>query len=349
MNPSDILNPLEARIQQNLRSSAPPARTEISPGFYLQIYRGAVKADVGGTKRDTLARYCDAIRLMGFPGVIFHGFPEELEGQWDSLAKLASERNLLALASWGLDSKGMSAQEKGARVARVLAKPTCAAGFLDAEGQWDSDLGAADDMDEAGALALSNEILKGAPGAWVGDQPWYAIEAHGDKRRTLKPMQQGGVFAGFPVDEFATCCTLGRFRQAYIYRKLGQGYGPTFSRMDREWNDLQPELAKVGLDRPLRVTLQAYGWLLHELVHALLDRGVRPNAPLVLWCDPWPDAVCLQALHAVRWMQQEGFAGPGISPVDAVQRAQTQINKSGAGLVPDGIWGAATHRAAELE
>lgn len=323
-------------------------RPELCPGLYLQIYRGAVKAEQGGTKRDTLARYVDAIKLMGFPGVVFHGFPEELEGQWDGLAKLASERGVLALASWGLDSKGMTAKRKGELVARVLAKPTCAAGFLDAEGQWDSDLGPADDMDEVGALALSQAILQGAPGAWVGDQPWYAIEAHGDKRKTAKPLGQGGVFGGFPVDEFAVCCNLGRFRQAYIYNQKGGYYRPTFERMDREWASIQPALASIGLDRPLRTTLQAYGWKLHEQVDALIERQAKLDVPLVLWCDPFPNDVCLNALHVVNWLKREGYAIPGRSGMEAVMLAQHAFNKRGAKLTIDGWWGRDTNDASGL-
>ena len=68
---------------------------------------------------------------------------------------------------------------KGDLVGQLLAKPTCSAGLLDAEGQWDSDLGPADDMDEQGALELGEALRRRAPSARVGDQPWYAIEAHG--------------------------------------------------------------------------------------------------------------------------------------------------------------------------
>ena len=73
----------------------------------------------------------------------------------------------------------------------------------------------------------------------------------------------------------------------------------------------------VFLMRPLYVTLQAYRWKLHEQVHALLDRCVRPNAPLILWCDPWPDAVTLAAVKIVQILLRDGHAGPGVDAREA--------------------------------
>ena len=145
------------------------------------------------------------------------------------------------------------------------------------------------------------------------------------------------------MDEFAEVCTWGRFRQAYIYRDKGALYRPTFERMDREWAAITPALRMAGLERPLRVTLQGYGWLLHEQVHALLERSVRPAAPLVVWCDPWPDATCLRALRAVLWLQREGYAGAGVEPREAVRAAQRAL-----GVAVDGWWGEETARAAGL-
>lgn len=331
-------------------------RTAPGPGIYLQIYRGAIRGRTLQERRDTLARYCDAIAEMRTRGVVrgpvFHGFCEDLRDAWPRLAELASARGLPALASWGLDGRDLSARQKGDLVGQVLAAPSCAAGLLDAEGQWDSDLGPADDMDEGGARDLCDALAARAPGAWVGDQPWFAIEAHGDIRRTAKGPREGGVFAGFPVDEFAAVTTWGRFRQAYIYNTRGGFYRPTFERMDREWANLTPALRSAGLERPLRVTLQAYGWKLHELVHALLDRCIRPQEPLILWCDPWPDEVTLAALRLVEMLVREGFAGPGIDARAAVRAWQQSFNvraPSEHQLSVDGWAGVDTALAAGLQ
>lgn len=303
-----------------------------APGIYLQIYRDAIRGRTLQERRDTLARYCDTLAQMRTRGVVqgpvFHGFCEDLRDAWPRLADLAAARGLPALASWGLDSRDLSARQKGELVGQVLAAPSCAAGLLDAEGQWDSDLGSADDMDEGGARDLCDAITARAPGAWVGDQPWFAIEAHGDLRRTAKEPREGGVFAGFPVDEFAAVTTWGRFRQAYIYNDKGARYAPTFERMDREWGNITPALRNAGLERPLRVTLQAYGWKLHELVHALLDRCIRPQEPLILWCDPWPDAITMTALRMVEVLVRDGFAGPGVDARSAVRAWQTAYNRT---------------------
>lgn len=308
-------------------------RPEPLRGVYLQLYRGAIRGASLAAKRDQLARYCDTIATMAHggsvvAGVVMHGFCEDLASSWPRLAAFGSERQIPVLASWGLDSRDLTARRKGELVASVLRDASCAAGLLDAEGQWDSDLGAADDMDEAGALELSQAIIEGAPGAWVGDQPWYAIESHGDVRRTMKPMCAGSVFQGFPVDEFATVATWGRFRQAYIYNAKGpwSGYAQTFARMDQHWNGIAPALASVGLARPTRVTLQAYGWKLHELVDAILRRGVLAREPLVFWSDPWPDVTTLRALAFVDMLVREGFTAGATDAREVVRAFQSDYN-----------------------
>lgn len=323
------------------------ARPTPPEGYYLQLYRGAIRGRDATEKRDTLSRYCDRIAALGMPGVVFHGFPEELSKAWDGLARLAQNRGLAALASWGLDSKDLTAKRKGELVGSVLAQTSCAAGLLDAEGQWDSDTGPADDMDEAGALALCNAIQTAAPGACVGDQPWYKITSHGDVRRTAKPIDQGGTFKGFPVDEFATVCSWGRFRQAYIYNNLGAYYRPTFDAMDASWAEVEPSLRTAGLSRPLRVTLQGYGWKSHEFVDALLSRGVCAGDPLVIWCDPMIAPREETCLRFVLWCIREGFAAKGMTAKNVVKAAQFAINATGARLALDGAAGDATLAAWE--
>lgn len=329
-------SPLDGLVATVTAQMAPPPAPPAPPpdlrwGVYLQIYRGGIRGPTLQARRDRLARYCDAIARMRqgglVQGVVFHGFCEDLADSWSRLARLAGERSIPALASWGLDAKDLSAERKGDLVGQVLADPTCVAGFLDAEGQWDSDLGAADDMDEAGALALGRALRRRAPRAKVGDQPWYAIEAHGDLRRTVKPIELGGVFRGFPVDEFAVVCDLGRFRQGYIYNDRGAGYRSTYERMDREWGNITPALRAAGLERPLRLTIQAYRWKLHEMVHVLLDRCVRPEEPLVEWCDAWPDSIAMAALEFVAMLVSEGFASVGCDPREAVRAYQRAFNR----------------------
>ena len=74
------------------------ARPEPPRGIYLQLYRGAIKGPTREAKRDQLARYCDAIAAMGLPGVVMHGFCEDLSA--------ASERHAVDLVIFD-DNGGM--------------------------------------------------------------------------------------------------------------------------------------------------------------------------------------------------------------------------------------------------
>ncbi len=154
MNTSSVIDATEQLVQRELRKSAPP-RPEPPRGIYLQLYRGGIRGPTPQAKRDILKRFVDQIAQMRLPDVVFHGFCEDLASNWDGLARIAHDRGLLALASWGLDSKDLTAARKGQLVGNMLARSTCAAGLLDAESQWDSDLGAANDMDEPGRARSS--------------------------------------------------------------------------------------------------------------------------------------------------------------------------------------------------
>jgi hypothetical protein len=209
--------------------TTPTAAPGIDPGVYLQLYRSAIRGNTLQARRDTLARYVREIagmRAQGLvAGVVFHGFCEDLRDAWPRLEALAATYGVPAGASWGLDGRDLSARAKGDLVGQVLAAPKCRFGLLDAEGQWDSDLGPADDLDEQGALELGEALRRRAPSARVGDQPWYAIEAHGDVRRTARPIEHGGVFRGFPVVDTAYnfVITEGQFWEAidqYVAKSL---------------------------------------------------------------------------------------------------------------------------------
>ena len=283
------------------------------PGLYLQVYLDAI----GGYRSERLPSVLGGAARAGFRGAVLHGFPRGMVRAWDRLASTASMRGLLALASWGLDGRRdedgseLTPAEKGALVGEVLRRSTCAAGLLDAEGQWDSNEGPVD-MGEDGALRLGDALRRIAPDALVGDQPWYAIDSHGSLRTEARPMPGGGIFAGFPVDEFAkSCVNWIRARQAYIY---GPGQAPTvFRRMEREWSTIRPAMERAGLARTETVTLQGYAWdhSIPDLVDVLLTWWVSRQLPVIVWAHGLPTAPFLRAVTAVQELVRLGYARPG--------------------------------------
>jgi hypothetical protein len=320
----------------------------IPPGPYLQIYRDAIRGRTPQEKRDKLARYCDRIRDLGLPGVIFHGFCRDLCRNWIGLAKLADDRQLVAMSAWGLDGSQdddgstLTPAEKGQCIGEVLANVSCAAGFADAEGAWDSCTGPDDGTGEQGALVMGNEIRKRAKRALLGDQPWFAIDSHGGLRQRPRPLGSGGPFAGFPVDEFSSYVDM-HFPQAYandFTREYGKArYPRVFGWMERDWRKIERVFDPLGLRRPRGVTIQGYGWRAHDLCDCLLGWWVRRQQPMPIWVEPWPDEVTIQCIRGVQKLLVEGFAGPGIAPVDAVRAWQEDANTHGAGLVVDGQLG----------
>lgn len=244
----------------------------------------------------------------------------------------------MVLASWGLDGSSdedgswLTAAEKGTLVGQVLADPYCRAGLLDAEGQWDSKTGPSDDMDENGALVLGAAIRKVAPNALVGDQPWFAIDSHGSVRSKPQPISSGSVFQGFPVDEFATSINWRRFRQAYcnnFTKRWGvDRYRKVFSWMEKDWSSVDRALSTQGLSRPLGVTIQGYGWVLHHLVDCILTEVFFKGQEVIIWCDPLPDTTTMNALFIVQKLIREGFAQNGVSAKTIVSSYQKHYNSS---------------------
>jgi hypothetical protein len=324
-----------------------PTQDPFAGQLIVQVYRGAYS---GRDPRAQLARDLVHLQQLGLRSVCFHGFPRELAGAWDGLAKLARDSGLVAIASWGLDGTRdndgttLTSREKGLLIGEVLRHPLAAAGLLDAEGRWDHGGTDPEGPTEVGALELGAAIRERAPLALVGDQPWPWIESHGDLRTSARPLREGGVFRGFPVDEFATVANWGRFRQDYWIDWAQDAYLRVTARMEQDWGPLQSALRPLGLDRPLRYTVQGYKHREkpHHLAHCLLERMVQRQEPVVMWSDPMPDRVTLPILQAVLFLVREGYAAPGVDPREAVRRFQRAHNAraaAGAQLDPDGWMG----------
>lgn len=323
----------------------------------FQIYRGAIQ----GNQAFALSHYADTIAKMGHGAICFHGFPRELAGAWDQMAQIASDAGLSAIASWGLDGERdndgspLTGAEKGDLMGDVLSRPTCSAGLEDAEGHWDAHDGPGDVTDEDDALALGEALRKRAPTALVGDQLWFAILSHASIRKTPLPADPLNVMAGFPADEFARrSVNWYRFREAYcneagFKRQWGsRRYEEVFAWMDRDWAIARVALANVGLDRPLGVTIQGYGWstdCLDDLAHCLLKYRAQLQQPVVIWGEPFPDDDTLRYVVGTQKLIDHGFAGPGVDPFDAIRAYQSDWNKSAPSsqqLVVDGRCGPKT-------
>lgn len=326
------------------------------PGLYIQIYRGKVPGSTQAARDQWLHSRLEWARVHGLPGIVMHGFSREMIRNWDRLAGIAAAHNLLAMASWGLDGSQddggtrLTADEKGECMAEVLGRPTCTAGVGDMEGQWDDTKDAADDMNEHGALVLGRALRRkltqmGAPGKLFGDQPWFAIQSHGDVRRVPKPVDQGGVFAGFPVDEFAVdAVNWIRFPQFYpndFTRRFGpKRYAKVLAWMERDWTVVDAALDKVGLRRTRSITTQMYGWELHHFVHCLLTWIYTKQLPVIGWSEAWPDAVSIVGIEAVEFLARRGFAKAGMDALEIVKAFQVSAN-----LTADGWCGTQTCNA----
>jgi hypothetical protein len=311
------------------------ARPLPPPGVYPQIYRGSgVFRGTAREKRAQLNAYCEEAHELGVPGVVMHGFPRELAQAWDGLA------------SWGLDQSKdtdrtrLTAREKGECIGEIIADVRCAAGLLDAEGQYDTDQGPDDDMDEAGALELVGAVRARSADGLLGDQPWFAIEAHGDERRVAKPISLGGVFAGFPSDEFATGINWVRATQNYwcdFWATHGAGaYRYVMDRNAREWATHEASLARLGLVRPRTITVQGYGhderpWHLVDCLLRYRDRVV------VMWSNPFPTEITRACMAFVRFLTREGLAPAGVDAREIVRAFQRSM-----GLPADGFAGVDT-------
>lgn len=326
----------------------------------IQIYRDAIRGSGDTGKRDALLRFLDGMKQGGWcEAACFHGFAPELVTNWNALATVAIGRGIKPLASWGLDTNKLGGKVKGELVGAVVSQTNCVAGLIDCETTWDDDTGPKDLTTPAEALAMGESLRTLAPNALVGDQPWFALQSHGDDRKKIGPSGVDDVFAGFPADEFAVkAVNWVRFRQAYFNNKKTKDawgkerWGKGEAWMDRDWKSFHDNCTRLGrsnLVRPLGITIQGYGWddIPWTLVRVLLK--YLGTHPVVVWCEPFPSPMVESALRFVTFLRVRGFiqrSGP--DPKSIVRAFQQSYNSTSPKnpLTVDGAAGEATLRAA---
>lgn len=321
----------------------------VAPGPWLQLYRGAMR----GGRSELLSHLDTCARLQSegvIAGVLPHGFPRELEKNALSISEECRSRGLRFGFSWGLDGSEdndktrLTTIEKGDCIGRVLrAIPSATLGGLNNEIQWDKENGADDDMGERGAVVLGQRIRALAPNVTLFNQPWPAILQHGDVRSKPLPIDKGGVFRGYPVDEMAVYCAFfadQRYWENWKYRKDRYKYLNSWA--EREWTTLNVALEGAGLRRPQTLTIQGYS---HDeqpwtVVDAVLSRRDRP---VIVWSEPFPTKSTLRALRVGPELIKRGYLREGVSHLDAIKAFQRD-----AKITVDGLAGNDTQTALGL-
>lgn len=307
--------------------------TSIARGPWLQLYLDSM----GDRGVDSMIAEC---KRLGMPGVLFHGGPRSMPRRAARCVATAKTRGVafgFALGADGeVDSDGsrLTVEEKADALALLDEQYSPALNVVNAEITWDTDTGDQDDMDEAGAIRMGKRFRARRPNAIVVDQPWFAIDSHGEERKTARPIEAGGTFAGFPSDEFASWIQA-RFPQLY-YRNFGTKDPGAYRRVaawhKRDWDKHELSLARLNLVRPRSYTLQGYGH--HErpqdFVHSLLVVRDRPS---ILWWDHeyvsrWQvTAACISAVNQI---VRGGHAPDGRDPVECVSSWQLALGMTEA-------------------
>lgn len=331
----------------------------IGGGVWIQVYLDSMPKD--GSKLpdlDAISRTFIKDAAEFGSGVLFHAGPRHIERHYKRYAQIARASGVKFGFAYGIDGAGdtdgsrLTVEEKGAIMGAIAAcVPDCAMNVANAETAYDSDTGPEDDMDEGGVLRMGREVRLRAPNAFFVDQPWFAMDSHGEERKTAKPLDQGGTFAGFPSDEFASWINV-RAPQVY-FRNFGienpEAYRRVVAWHEKDWQKHDASLARLSLQRPRTYTLQGYGHQKRpqDFVHALLLLRDRFS---LLWTDyqyhraQWPvTAACLRARKLIL---DGGHAPAGRSPSECIRSWQSSLGFTGADL--DGWAGFATLRRAGL-
>ncbi len=306
-------------------------------GVWLQVYLASMRGETD------VKNLMQEVKRLKLAGVIFHGGAAAVApaAQW------ARDEGVTFAFSFGLDGSGSGAS-KGKAIGTFLSSINDVAfALLDAEGAWDSKP-SPDLTDEANALALGHELRLAAPTLVIGDQPWFAMLSHGHERAEPKPLGEGGTFAGFPSDEFASFL---QFRMPQLYFRNFSGpnaYNKVRDWHERDWATHDTSLARMQLDRPRSWTLQGYGH--RDRPQDLVDVMLRSRDRLtVLWWDAqyrdqW--AVTATCIEAVQRIIGEDQAPPDRVAIDCVKSWQRSLGMPE--IQCDGACGWDTLSAAKL-
>lgn len=261
-------------------------------GKYVQIYRGSMSAAQVAGLGDKL----DELKKLGVTGIAWHGFTTEMNPVvFARLTKLCTDRGMLSIAAFGMGSQDPVGM--GTRMGKVGLVPGCLAVMFDMEGAWDSGK-------QVQAVQLGQAFRAVAPNVLTIDQPWPVPTVHWQ----------------FPWEETAAFIQI-RAPQYYVNDWTAQHgdarYAKCWAWFDSAWAKLNSRLAPKNLVRPQIVTIQGYRWVFHDLVNCLMT-----NDTVIVWAEPFPDAVFMLALDVVVRLQSLGFSG-----ANGVRQFQEKWNK----------------------
>jgi hypothetical protein len=255
-------------------------------GRYVQIYRGAVRGTTRADKISSMTNAVNSLKLLGVKGIIWHGFSGELTPtSFKELAAICSARGLLALASFG--DGDSHPDELGRKIGAIAALPECFAVILDMETIWENE-----PDDKAKAVVLGREIRKVAPNALIIDQPWPVPNLHNSF-----PWEETAAFVDIRAPQY--------YVNDWMSSKGAARYSFCWAWFERSWAQLNARLATKGLVKPVIKTIQGYKWVFKDLVNCLTS-----NPTLLIWAEPYPDAVFMSALAVAQRLESLGFTGP---------------------------------------
>lgn len=286
-------------------------KPSLPAGRYVQVYLDSLRGGLD-SKIKLLIPKLDKLKQLKIKGILWHvasyedvtKFTPEV---FKKLAKLCSERQMLALAAFGLRPTNPAVD--GAHIGLIANLPECFAVVFDMEGAWEVKDG------KIKAIELGTAFRKVAPDALALDQPWADPTYH---------------WSAFPWEETAEFIDI-RMPQFYVNNWMKQHgakrYEICWTRFVNAWEKLKKRLEPKKLWKPVMYTIQGYKWVFKDLVNCLTS-----NPTLFIWSDPLPDDVCMAALQVVAALEAKNFHGP-----NAVRDFQASV-----GLVADNIYGPQT-------